>query len=185
MEKQINSIEASATVKRTRGTTLSETRRTAWVVECKRGGQLKWAAYVPHNLAVTEGLNHSITAHFKGAAYTATWYIGLTAASPSFVAADTMAAHGGWTESTAYTETYRQTLTLGTVAGGSAHNHASPGTYSINASATIGGIFLCTDSAVGSANGTLYGGGAFTNGNQTVGSGDSLTARVTLAAGAG
>ena len=36
----------------------------------------------------------------------------------------------------------------------------------------------------GSANGTLYGGGAFASGNQSVGSGDSLSVRVTTYAGA-
>ena len=158
---------------------------STWTVECRRGGRLKWTAHIPHNIVPTEGLNHAISNHLKGSSYTAAWYIGLVSSSPTFAAADTMASHGGWTEVTGYTETYRQTLTLGSVAGGSAHNHAAPGTFSINASATIGGAFLCTDDAVGSANGTIYAEAAFASGNKTVGSGDSLSVRVTTIAATG
>ena len=159
-------------------------RTNVWRVECRRGGKLRWAAHVPHNLVPTEGLNHGLTSEFKGAAYTAAWYIGLTDASPTFAAGDTMAAHGGWVEVTAYTEVNRQTLTLGSVAGGSAHNHAAQGTFSVNAAATVGGAFLCTHGAPGSANGTIGGEGAFTEGNKTVGSGDALSVRVLVRAGA-
>ena len=177
-------VRCDARVKRSRRAEYGERRTNHFVVRCyDRGGALRWEAEVPHNLVVTEGLNHSISKHFKGSAYTAAWYIGLTGSSPTFAMADTMAAHGGWTEVTAYTEVKRQTLTLGSVAGGSAHNAASKGTFSINAATTVGGAFLATDDAIGSANGTLYGGGAFASGNQTVGSGDSLTVQVTVYAG--
>jgi len=164
---------------------LGTQRHNVWTVECYHGGRLKWAEHIPHNLVPTEGLNHGISSEFKGSSYTAAWYIGLVDSSPTFAAADTMAAHGGWTEITAYGEDNRQTLTLGSVAGGSAHNHAAPGTFSINAAATIGGMFLCTDSTVGSANGTIGGEGAFASGNKTVGSGDALSVRVTVIAAAG
>jgi len=156
-----------------------------WVVECHRGGALRWSAHIPHNLVPTEGLNYGVTQLYKGAAYTAAWYIGLVDSSPTVAAADTMAAHGGWTEVTSYTEAFRQTLTLGDVASGQANNNAAPGTFSMNAAAVIGGAFLCTDSAVGSANGTLGAVGAFVGGNESVGSGDAVTVRVTTVAAAG
>jgi hypothetical protein len=156
-----------------------------WDVECYRGGRLQWAAHVPHNLVPTEGLNYAISNLLKGSSYTAAFYIGLVDSSPTVAASDTMSSHGGWTEITDYTETYRQALTLGSVAGGSAHNHAASGTFGINAAATIGGAFVCTDDAVGSANGTIYAVGAFASGNQTVGSGDTLRVRVTTIAAAG
>ena len=160
-------------------------RTNQFIVECRRGGKLRWSAHVPHNLVPSEGLSHGVTSEFKGAAYTAAWYIGLTDASPTFAAADTMAAHGGWAEVTAYTETGRQVLTLGAVSAGVANNYAAPGTYSINAATTVGGAFICTHGAPGSANGTIGGEGAFAEGNKTVGSGDALSVRVLVQAGAG
>ena len=178
-------MDTDVQVKRRPSAQLGTRLHNEWIVTCRdRGGGIQWEASVPHNLVVLEGRNHAISTHMKGAAYTAAWYIGLAGASPEFVAADTMAAHGGWAEMTAYSEAYRQTLTLGSVAGGSAHNHAAPGTFTINAPSVIGGAWLCTDAEVGSANGTLYGGGAFASGNQSVGSGDSLSVRVTTYAGA-
>lgn len=178
-------VRANAQVHRRPGLRAGERRASRWTVYCYGpDGALKWTAEVPHNLVVTEGLNHSIAQHFKGSAYTAAWYIGLADASPTFAAPDTMGSHGGWAEVEAYTEVNRQTLALGSVAGGSAHNQASQGTFSMNAATTVGGAFLCTDSAIGSANGTLYGGGAFTTGNKPVGSGDSLSVQVTVYAAA-
>lgn len=178
-------VRTDAIVRRRAQMQMGTRRHNEWVVRCHHGGKLKWQAYVPHNLVPTEGLNHGITSEFLGSSYTAAWYIGLVDATPTFAAADTMASHGGWSEIAAYTEVNRQTLTLGAVAGGSAHNHANVGTFSINAPATVGGMFLCTDSAIGSANGTIGGEGAFTTGNKAVGSGDSLSVQVAVYAAAG
>lgn len=142
-------------------------------------GALKWVEEFD-NLVVTAGLNELIDKTFKGSTYTAAWYVGLTAATPTFAAADTMASHGGWTESAAYSEANRQTLTLGTVSGGSVSNSASKAVFSINGTATVGGAFLTTNNTKSGSTGTLYGGGAFTEGNRSVVSGDTLSVTVTL-----
>lgn len=145
-------------------------------------GNFKWRDTI-ENLVVDEGLNDSLDKYFKGSSYTAAHYIGLTAGTPSFAAADTMGSHSGWTEVTAYDESARPTATWGTVASGSVDNSANKATFSINAnSTTIGGCFLCTDSTVGGTTGTLYGGGAFTNGDKTLDSGDTLNVQVTASA---
>lgn len=137
------------------------------------------------NLVVTAGLNDSLTQQFKASAYTAAWYVGLSAGSPTFAAGDTMSSHGGWTEVTAYSEGTRPALTLGTVAAGSVDNSASKATFTINANGTvIGGAFLVTNSTKGGTSGTLYGGGAFSAGNKTLDSGDTLAVTVTLTASA-
>ena len=155
---------------------------THYLIECyDKDGRLKWSEEFT-NLVVTEGLNDSLDKHFKGSSYTAAWYVGLTDGSPSFAAGDTMSSHAGWTEADDYSESVRQTLTLGTVSGGSVDNSASKASYSINATATIGGAFLCTDNTKNGTSGTLYGGGAFSGGNRSVVSGDTLNVTVTLSA---
>ena len=144
-------------------------------------GRLLWRDEVP-NLVVTAGLNDSLDKHFKASGYTAAWYVGLTGNSPTVAAADTMASHAGWTEVTAYSEGNRQTLTLGTVSGGSVDNSASKAVFTINANGTaVGGAFVVSNNTKGGTTGVLYGGAAF-SANRTLNSGDTLTITVTLTA---
>lgn len=159
-------------------------RGTRYVIECfGADGKLKWREAFD-NLVVNEGLNDSLDKHFKGSSYTAAWYVGLTAGSPTFAAGDTMSSHAGWTESTIYSESVRQTLTLGTVASQSVSNSASKAAFSINGSGTVGGAFVVTNSTKSGTTGTLYGGGAFSGGNRSVASGDTLNVTITLSASA-
>lgn len=145
-----------------------------------RDGSLLWVEEVS-NLVTTEGKNDTLSKYFKGSSYTAAWYVGITGASPTFAAADVMTSHSGWTEVTAYSESVRQTLTLGTPSAGSVDNSASKATFSINADGTaIGGGFVVTNSTKGGTTGILYGGSAFTGGNKTLGNGDTLTVTITL-----
>lgn len=144
-------------------------------------GQLKWEDGFD-NLVTTVGLNDLLTQYFKGSAYTAAFYVGLTAGTPTFANADTMSSHSGWTEVTGYSESVRQTLTLGTASAGSIDNSAAKATFSINATVTVGGAFVATNSTKSGATGTLYGGGALSAGNKTLNSGDSLQITITLTA---
>jgi hypothetical protein len=148
-----------------------------------KDGNLKWEEDF-HNLVVTAGLNDSLDKHFKGSSYTAAWYVGLINGSPTIDAGDTMASHAGWTEVTAYSETNRQTLTLGAVSGGSVNNSASKAVFSINANSTvIGGAFVVTVNTKGGSTGTLYGAGEF-SANRTLDNGDTLNVTITLTAAA-
>lgn len=144
-------------------------------------GKLKWRDTI-ENLVVAEGLDDVLDKYFKGSSYTAAHYCGLADGTPTFAPGDTMASHAGWTEITSYSETARQTMVWGTVSSGSLDNSASKAAFSINASATIGGAFLSTDSTKGGTTGTLYGGGAFTNGDKTLTNGDALNVTVTASA---
>lgn len=165
------------------GVHLGIQRSTRYHIECiGADGKIKWVEDIS-NLVVTAGLNDSLDKHFKGSGYTAAWYVGLTAGSPSFAAGDTMSSHAGWTEDQNYSEATREVLTLGTVSGGSVDNSASKASFSINATATIGGAFLTTVSTKGGTTGTLYGGAAFAA-NRSVVSGDTLNVTVTLTAAA-
>ncbi len=152
-----------------------------WKLECfDRDGRLKWVEEFD-NLVTTEGLNDSLDKHLKGSAYTATWYVGLTAATPTFAAGNTMASHVGWTESVAYSNATRPALTLGSVSGGSVDNSASKASFNINATATIGGAFVVANSTKGGTTGVLYGGGAF-SANRDMLNGDTLNVTVTATA---
>jgi hypothetical protein len=155
---------------------------TKYHVECiKPDGSLRWADDF-YNLVTTVGLNDSLDKHFKGSSYTAAWYVGLASSSPTFAAGDIMSSHAGWTEVTDYSESVRQTLTLGTPSAGSVDNSASKAVFSINATVTIGGAFLNTVSTKSGTTGILYGGGAFSGGNRSAQSGDTLNVTVTLSA---
>ena len=155
---------------------------TQYHVECiKPDGTLRWADDF-HNVVATVGLNDSLDKHFKGSSYTAAWYVGLADATPTFAAGDTMGSHGGWTEADDYSESVRQTLTLGTPSSGSVDNSASKASFAINATVTIGGAFLTTVNTKNGTTGILYGGGAFTGGNRAAQSGDTLNVTVTLTA---
>lgn len=147
-----------------------------------RHGNLKWVEEFD-NLVVNEGLDDLLDKYFKGSAYTAAHYVGLTDGSPTVAAGDTMASHAGWAEVTAYDEAARPDLTLGSVSGQSVDNSASKASYSINAAATIGGAFVTTDNTKGGTTGTLYGAGAFSQ-DRSLSSGDTLNVTVTLSAAA-
>lgn len=139
-----------------------------------------WVEEAP-NLVVMAGLTDSLDKHFKASAYTAAWYVGLTSGTPTFAEGNTMASHAGWVEVAPYAGA-RPTLTLGTVVSGSVDNSAVKAAYTINANMVVGGAFLVTLPTASQTSGTLYGGAAFTGGNRTVASGDTLNVTCTLTA---
>lgn len=131
------------------------------------------------NLVVNEGLNYLLSSGLAAGTPITSWYVGLMGGTPTVAAADTLASHSGWTEVTAYTQTGRQAWTPGTVASESVDNSASVASFSINAnSTTIGGAFLC--SAASGTTGTLYAAGAFTGGNNVIGSGSTIQVTATF-----
>jgi hypothetical protein len=156
---------------------------SSYKIECfDKDGNLKWVEDI-HNIVVTVGLNDILDKYFKGSAYTAAWFVGLVSAAgfTAYAAGDTMASHGGWTESTAYSNANRPTLTLGTPSGGSVDNSASKAVFNINATATIKGAFIVTNSTKGGTTGTLYGEASFAA-DRSVVNGDTLNVTVTLTA---
>ena len=136
-------------------------------------GNLKWEDTIK-NLVVTVGKNDLLTQYFKGAAYSATWYMGLVdgATSPTYAAGDTIASHAGWTESTAYSGANRISVGWGSASAGSLSSTST--TFSINATATIAGALMCQTQARATVSGVLYSAGSFTGGNRSVVNLDSL-----------
>ena len=120
------------------------------------------------NLIVNAGLTYLVGSALLSTTAITTWYLGLTAASPTIAAADTMGSHAGWTEFTTYSEAVRQTATLVAGAAGAAGNSASPATFSINGSGTIGGVFLTSNNTKSGTTGTLFSAKALPGGNRAV-----------------
>lgn len=148
-------------------------------VECRdKDGNLKWAEEFP-NLVNAVGKQLMLDTLLSGTSYTTVGpYLGLIdGSSPTFLAADTMSSHSGWTEFTNYTvggSAVRGTASFSsaTSSGLSPSNvttkTASAITYTITgAGGTVGGCFLVTGSGAsstqGNTSGTLYSAGAFAN----------------------
>ena len=144
-----------------------------------KNGNLKWHEKTP-NTVVNEGLDDVLDNYLKGSSYTAAFYVGLKG-SGSISASDTMSSHAGWSEVTAYSESVRQALTLGSVSGQSVDNSSSNAQFSINASATIAGGFIATDDTKGGSSGTLFGAADFTS-PRSMSDGDTLNVEITITA---
>lgn len=144
-----------------------------------RDGNVKWAETI-ENLVTTEGKNHLLSVAFKSGTQITSWFVGLiSGSSPTLAAADTMASHAGWTEFQDYGEAARQALTLGTVSGGSVDNSAAKATFTINATGTVGGAFVVSNSTKGGTTGTLYGEAAFGTA-RSVAASDTIDVTATL-----
>ncbi len=151
------------------------------------GGPLLWEDR-NHNLIPTEGLNGAVTDIYKASAYTATWFVGLVdnAMFTAFDATDTAAQINGtnqWKEATYYAEAVRQTLTLGSVAGGLADNSASLATFTINGGGgTLNGAFIATSSTKTGTAGLIGGEATFNDGTHAVSAGNVITVQVNVSA---
>src|SRR5260221_7382469 len=140
----------------------------------------KIGQYRIENAVVNVGKNKILDIMFNGVTPLTTWYMGLVdnAGFSAFAAADTMASHAGWAESTAYTESTRPQWTVGSASSQSVTN-ATPVTFDINATGTMNGIFIISDNTKGGTSGTLWGEGSFSS-TVSVNNGDQLKGTYTL-----
>lgn len=145
-------------------------------MECRdSAGNLKWEETFP-NLVNSIGKELLLDTLLKGSSYTVTGpFLGLINSSPTFLAADTMTSHAGWTEFIDYTvggSAVRGTAVFASAssAGLSPANITSSAaaaiTYTITgAGGTVAGCFLVTGagavSTLSNTGGTLYSAGAF------------------------
>ena len=164
----------------------SASAKGVYKIQCHdKDGNLKWEDTAP-NLVVNGGLQDMNAKYFTGSSYTAAWYLGLygAAASNNPAAGDTMSSHAGWTEVTDYSQSTRPVCTFGTPTTANpsvATNSASPATFSINATTTVGGAFLTSNNTKGGTTGTLYSAADFSSpGDRSVVSGDTLSVTYTL-----
>ena len=148
-------------------------------------GKVKWTGSVP-NLVVNAGLAYMAGSALTSVTQITTWYIGLygAGASNTPAAADTMSSHAGWTENVGYSNATRVAVTFATATTANpsvATNSASPASFSINATSTVGGAFLTSGSAKSGTAGTLFSASDFTSpGDRSVVSSDILNVTYTM-----
>lgn len=145
-------------------------------------GDLKWADTAKNG--VTDiGINNLLDVHFRAQTQITSWFIGLVdnASFTAFAAGDTSASHGGWIESTAYSNANRVTWTTVAAAGKSITN-TTTADFNINATATLQGMFLISVSTKGGATGILWATASFSGGTQAVANGDTLKITYTVSA---
>lgn len=154
-------------------------------MECyDKDGILKWTAE-SQNLVVNVGLQYMAGTALTSTTQITTWYIGLygAGASNTPAAGDTMASHIGWTEVTPYAGN-RPTATFAAATNANPSvvtNSASPASFSINATQTVGGAFLTSNNTAGGSTGTLFSAADFQSpGDRNVVSGDTLNVSYTF-----
>jgi len=152
-----------------------------YYVECHdKDGNLKWSAE-SKNLVVNVGLQYMAGTALTSVTQITTWYIGLygAGASNTPAAGDTMSSHAGWTEVVPYSNATRVQATFATATTANPSvvtNSASPATFNINATSTVGGAFLTSGSAKSGTTGTLFSAADFQSpGDRSVVSGDILS----------
>ena len=155
-------------------------------VECHdKDGKLKWSAE-SKNLVVNVGLQYMAGSALTSVTQITTWYIGLygAGASNTPAAGDTMSSHAGWTEVVPYSNATRVTATFATATTANPSvvtNSASPATFNINATSTVGGALLTSGSAKSGTAGTLFSAADFSSpGDRSVVSGDVLSVTYTF-----
>ena len=150
-----------------------------------KDGNLKWEAQ-SKNLVVNVGLQYMAGSALTSVTQITTWYLGLygAGASNTPAAGDTMSSHAGWTEVVAYSNATRVAATFVTATAANPSvvtNTASPATFNINGTTTVGGAFLTSGSAKGGTTGTLFSAADFGSpGDRSVVNSDTLSVTYTF-----
>jgi hypothetical protein len=133
------------------------------VVHLDKDGNTKGEYEFPNGI-VDVGLNHILETTFNGGTQITAWYVGLinNAGFTALANADTMASHSGWAEAAGYSEATRPEWTAGTAASRAITN-SSTVDFTINATATIRGIFITSSPTKSGSAGTLWSTAAFSS----------------------
>ena len=150
-----------------------------YFVQCfDKDGNLKWEDTAV-NAVLAEGKNYVLDKAFAGSAFTAAWYVGIYNSGYSVVGTETYGAKGA-TENTNYSNGTRPAAAWNAASAGAKALSGSGASFTINgAGGTIAGCFMCTnstkgDSTVSAGVNAMWSIGAFSGGNKTVASGDTL-----------
>jgi len=134
------------------------------------------------NLVVNEGLDALLNIMFHNDTQIATWNLGLFEGNYTPVAGVTAATIAtDATESTAYDESSRPAFNEAAASGQQIDNTNNRATFTFNASKTIYGAFLISDSTKGGTSGTLFSAARFSSSKSVV-SGDQLLLAYTFTA---
>lgn len=156
--------------------------RGKFKVELIRNGLVLATTFFP-NTVVNEGKNKLLDVFFRNQTQIATWYIGLmdNTGYSSNPVTDTMSSHAGWAECTGYSESVRQTWVVDAAASQQIVNGTTVATFSINATNTLRGIFVASNSTKGGTTGTLWATALFPS-TLAVANGDQVKITYTVAA---
>jgi len=151
-----------------------------FVAEHRDADGVLLGVYQAPNAIVTEGVHHMMEAEFRSGSQSATWYVGLADNTgwTAWAAADTMASHAGWTEAVPYSNATRPQWTCGAAAARTITN-ASTVDFTVNAAATLKGLFITNNSTKSGTTGTLWSEASFSS-TVTVANGDTLKVTYTL-----
>jgi hypothetical protein len=134
-------------------------------------GNLKWEETFD-NIITDVGANFLLTQAF-GTAINSTYFLGLTAATPTCVVGSTMVTKAGWTEATGWSTpaaNARQPVTWG--AASARARAITAVSFTASGAVTVGGCFIVTSAGAvatnGDTNGTLYSVGAFSSNKSLV-----------------
>jgi hypothetical protein len=109
------------------------------------------------NLVVNEGLNDMLNTYFNSGTQLTSWYLGVFQGNYNPVATDTAAViAANSTECSSYTSATRPAWTPASASGQSITNSASKATFTFNASQTVYGAFLISNSTIGGTSGKLF-----------------------------
>lgn len=109
------------------------------------------------NLIVNEGLNDLLQVHLGAGTQKPSWYVAIFEGNYTPLAADTAAViAANSTESIAYAEATRPLWDEAAASSQQISNTAAKATFSINATKTIYGAFLISDSAKSGTAGSLF-----------------------------
>lgn len=129
-----------------------------------RNGE-KIGTYAFPNGIVDVGMNHLLGVVFHGDTPVTTWYIGIinNAGFSALANADTMGSHAGWAEFTGYDEADRVTWVEEAPGSRAIVNSVTSADFTINATATLKGIFVTSDNTKSGTTGTLWATAAFSS----------------------
>lgn len=109
------------------------------------------------NIVVNEGLNHLLNTEFNAGTPVTSWFIGIFQGNYTPVATDTAAnIAANSTECSSYTSPTRPAWTPAAAASQSITNSGSPATFTFNASQSVYGAFLISNSTIAGTTGTLF-----------------------------
>jgi len=139
-----------------------------------KDGNIKWVEKTK-NKVVNVALEHILDLVFSLNSETvnANYYVGLIDSSPVIAATDTLSSHSGWNESTPYSETSRHEY-IEARSSLTVSNSSTKAEFTINSSATIGGVFITSDSL--GTSGLLFSAAPFGTGDKDVNTGDTIFA---------
>lgn len=127
-----------------------------FVIEHVRGGEVIDREDIT-NLVTNEGLDHLLNTVFHGGTQIASWYLGLFEGNYTPIATVTGATIAqSSTECVAYDEASRQEYNEAAASAQSITNSANRAVFTMNATKTIYGAFLASNSTKGSTSGTLF-----------------------------